>query len=170
MRYIGNFKDYIPANLVSTLLAYPGIKHGPATGDNTTEVKIWNKAGYNLENIKWNSYTSEMIDVPVKLPEILGEIVEIWYTRLDPGDMFPLHQDVYSYGDENLIRYTMLLLDQMPGHIFCYNNKILTNYKAGDVYIFDNPRMWHAATNIGISPRLTMQISARSINLDTATT
>lgn len=172
MKYFGNFKEYIPNNLIKTILEHPYKGEGPNPNDPYEEVKVWQKAGYNFDNIKWISYTSEMIDVPVSLPGEFGNVIEIWYTKLNPGNMFPLHRDVFSYTDNNLVRFTMLLLDQQPGHVFCYNNKILTDYRAGDVFVFDNPYMWHGAVNIGLTPRITMQISAEieDFNFDTLKT
>jgi hypothetical protein len=169
MKYFGNFKESIPDNLVKILLDHPYHSDGPKHNDNSEEVKLWKRVGYNLDHIHWGSYTSNMIDINIELPKVFGNITEIWYTKLLPGDMFPLHKDVFSYKDKHLIRFIILLQDEMPGHIFCYNNKILTNYKFGDAFVFDDPYMWHAAGNIGITPRLTMQVSSyiENFNFDT---
>ena len=165
MKYFGNFKEFVPTQLVSKLLTSNQIKQSNTQKDiESPESKIWKTVGYDLSKVTFYSFENTKYKDQIKLPEDqFGEIVEIWFTRLDPGDMFPLHQDEYLYDQTNLIRYTMLLQDQMPGHVFCYNNKILQGYKMGDVFEFDNPKIWHAAVNVGLTPRLTMQISAKKL-------
>ena len=53
----------------------------------------------------------------------------------------------------------MFLQDWEPGHIFAYDDKMLSNYKAGDLYEWSDPECVHGPTNIGYTPRLTLQIT-----------
>jgi len=47
-------------------------------------------------------------------------------------------------------------------------DRVITDYRAGDVFMFDNPGAWHGAVNIGHSPRAILQITDYKIsrNLD----
>jgi hypothetical protein len=53
----------------------------------------------------------------------------------------------------------MFLQDWEPGHIFIYKNKTITNYKAGDLFEWDNPLMEHAVVNASLNIRFSLQIS-----------
>ena len=160
MEYIGNFADYIPKNLTTALLKNTHSKQTFSKEDlSLPETQVWLKAGYDLEKISFYSFDNKKYKQIIKLPEFFGEILEIWFTRLDPGDMFPLHQDIYTeYDDDNLERYCIMLQDYQPGHVFLYENVFLKDYKFGDAYQFNHSFIWHGACNIGLVPRLTMQI------------
>jgi hypothetical protein len=49
--------------------------------------------------------------------------------------------------------------DYKPGHIFMYENQVITNYKAGDVWEYTDSGALHGAANIGHTPRIVLQIS-----------
>jgi hypothetical protein len=49
--------------------------------------------------------------------------------------------------------------DYKPGHVFIYENQLFSNYKKGDVFLFESPESIHAAANVGFSPKLTLQVS-----------
>ena len=45
------------------------------------------------------------------------------------------------------------------GHIFIINDKLVTDYKAGDVYEYVHEQDTHGAANIGHIPRLVLQVT-----------
>jgi hypothetical protein len=53
----------------------------------------------------------------------------------------------------------MFLQDWEPGHIFVYDDKIATNYKAGDMFEWSDPMTVHGPANIGYHTRYTLQIT-----------
>lgn len=53
----------------------------------------------------------------------------------------------------------MYLQDWEPGHIFIYKNKTITNYKAGDLFEWDDHMMEHAVVNASHNIRYSLQIS-----------
>ena len=53
----------------------------------------------------------------------------------------------------------MPLKDWERGHIFVYEDTVVTNYKAGDVYMYESAQALHGAANIGLTPRIVLQFS-----------
>ena len=49
--------------------------------------------------------------------------------------------------------------DWEPGHVFMYENTVLTDYRAGDMYKFENPMALHGSCNIGTKPRIVLQVT-----------
>lgn len=106
---------------------------------NSPEIKDFNFSFFNLpkerKNINW------------------------WFVILYPGEFQSIHIDPQLTEVKNPVRYTLFLEDWQPGHIFVYEDKILTNYKAGDLYEWSDPMTVHAPANIGYSTRYTLQIT-----------
>lgn len=161
MNYVGNFSKYVPSKLIKTLLNRKEEKHYFTEDDRKeSDAVVWTAAGYNLDKISYYSFDDDRYKDLIKLPKFFGKVLEIWFTKLDPGDMFPAHQDVYSYKENpsNIHRYCMMLQDYKIGHVFVCEGKHLEDYKLGDTYEFNHEFAWHGACNIGLTPRLTMQI------------
>lgn len=84
--------------------------------------------------------------------------------RLRPGNYLPIHVDLYSKYKEitgvngNIHRIIVFLEDWQPGHMLDINNTIYNDWKAGDYvgWTDDTP---HAAYNLGMSDRYTLQIT-----------
>ena len=55
--------------------------------------------------------------------------------------------------------YWMPLQDYENGHIFMYEDQVITNYKKGDVWMYSDSTALHGASNIGFTPRIVLQIS-----------
>jgi len=56
-------------------------------------------------------------------------------------------------------RYWMPLQDYTAGHVFIYKDKMIADYKAGDVYQFDNETDTHGAANIGHTSRIMLLVT-----------
>lgn len=143
MKYVGNFSDYVPEGICEKLMRPEKISKPFIEKSNFT---------YKIND--------DSFSIDISIPKELGTVVEIWFTRLDPGDLIPLHQDTFDYDDNNLVRYSMFLQDYIPGHIFIHGGEAIFGYKRGDVYEFSDPYIWHCAGNIGLKSRLTMQFSS----------
>jgi hypothetical protein len=161
VKFIGNFWQYIPKNLVSYLLNHPEPKYRSYDDDGEKETEVWKNFGYDLDVIRLYHIDYDEVEVKFELPVFFDEIIEIWFTKYMPGDMLPYHQDGFTYETDNISRYVMMLQDMKPGHIFAYDDKVLTSYRAGDVFRYPNKDIWHGACNIGMEPRLTMQIVSK---------
>jgi hypothetical protein len=154
--YVGNFSEYIPEKLYEQLMSPKQISR-PFIERCDPKLKK-----YDITSTFTYKINDDVFEMNFTLPpEIFGEIVEIWFTRLDPGDVITLHQDAYDVSVDDYVRYSMYLQDYKPGHIFIHSDTIVVDYKAGDVYKFNDPFVWHAAGNLGLEPRLTAQILAK---------
>ena len=89
------------------------------------------------------------------------------YYRMRTGTILPTHSDLYVkyvklfnlQGQEQRIRRAIVFLeDWRPGHYSEVNGEGVVNWSAGDVieWAYDLP---HAAANIGIEDRYTLQIT-----------
>jgi hypothetical protein len=76
-----------------------------------------------------------------------------------PGNFMPMHKDPHTMYEKNSRRFWMPLQDWAQGHIFVYEDEVITNYKAGDVYMYQDAQALHGAANIGLTPRLVLQFS-----------
>jgi|APCry1669189883_1035261.scaffolds.fasta_scaffold00192_12 hypothetical protein len=89
---------------------------------------------------------------------------EYWFVKLYPGMLQPLHQDELKfdqYGRRNLThkKYWIPLMDYERGHVFIYEDTLITNYKKGDVYLYDNDQAFHCAGNMGYSTRYSLNLA-----------
>jgi len=133
MDYVGNFKDWIVKNKV---IDYLESIHGD-------KVPVWQP-----DRWKGNAILDD-----------IRERVRPGYSKLYPGEFQPMHVDPHLTELTNFKRFTMFLQDWEPGHIFTYDDKIITNYKAGDMYEWNDPMTLHGPVNIGYNTRYTLQIT-----------
>jgi len=108
-----------------------------------------------------NPASSEIQNFNFELPELPAKRNNLnwWFVILYPGEFQPIHVDPALTKVKNPIRYTIFLQDWEPGHIFVYDDKILTNYKAGDMYEWNDPMIIHAPANVSYNTRYTLQIT-----------
>ena len=81
-----------------------------------------------------------------------------WITKLYPGQFMPMHTDPHTH-EQSCNRYWIPLQDYQPGHIFIYKDKFITDYKAYDVFEYENEQDMHGAANIGHTPRVVLQVT-----------
>jgi len=135
-------------------------------------VERWINFGYS------NKFTGYMCDMRQDQPTWNDKFLQIYqemgwkdvgtsYYRMDTGTVLPTHSDLYAryikvhnlQGKEKSIRRAIVFLeDWHPGHYSEINGMGLVNWDAGTVleWDYDTP---HAAANIGIEPRYTLQIT-----------
>jgi len=70
----------------------------------------------------------------------------------------PMHSDPHVY-ERDGTRYWIPLQDYHSGHVFIYNDKLMTDYKKGDVFVFLDSYDVHGAANIGHQTRLSLLIT-----------
>jgi hypothetical protein len=162
MEYIGNFAEWIDDTVIEQILIFPGDrrpKKEHSQYESLVEQK-WRAAGFDTNRLGWEIYFDEHLQIPnLDLPiDPASKKFKWWYTKLLPGDLFPLHIDVYPENRENIERYWLACEDYRPGHIFINENVVLDQYKKGDMYKFDDPKSWHAAANIGFTPKISYQL------------
>jgi len=161
MHYIGNYGSWIENYWIVELLSCKGYAR-PKEWKPTSELEeeqYYNaeKAGYDLKATHFWLYDSTNVSFDIVPPWVEGKY-HWWITKMMPGQFTPLHKDPDA-SNTACIRYWVPLLDYTPGHIFQYKNNVLLDYKAGDVYAYEDSSDIHGACNIGYLPRLVLQVT-----------
>lgn len=157
MIHITNIKDFLPDELINFMLQNKGERKPGATveGYQKEIFDAWTNAGIDLKNVGWEFFNSENLVNHLDLP-FRGN-VKWWFSKLNPGDIFPFHLDTYP-NETSVERYWVACQDHMPGHVFLSGSTMLTNYKKGDVFKFEDTDTWHGACNLGFTPKLSLQV------------
>jgi hypothetical protein len=163
MKYIGNYKDWIDDNWIAEILASKGDGR-PAEGNkpDSPEMEVEyakaRAAGYKDTDIYFWMFDKKNTSFNIVPPWVTGKY-HWWITKMMPGNFMPMHKDPHTMIETNSQRYWMPFQDWTPGHIFMYEDKVITNYKAGDVWCYEDSAAIHGAANIGYTPRIVLQIS-----------
>lgn len=159
MKYIGNFQNWLPQHAINTILTTEGDRRPESNPESykSSLAKIWLEAGFNLSRIGWSLYYQSHFDKEIVIPKEIENVTSWWFCKLNPGDVFPLHQDLYK-DPKPVKRYWMACQDHIPGHIFFYGKESLNNYKAGDLFLFEDENEWHGSCNIGFISKISLQI------------
>jgi hypothetical protein len=189
MNYINNQKEYITPELMQILKNKKGDQvpiWDPERGHGHSLLEDITKKGLSWfgETIPNQTFTifnfnsEDMKDYNFVLPKLpkIGKNVFWWFVRLNPGELQLMHYDMHVLGVfhqdnkfskvakvssvSNIVRYTMFLQDWQPGHIFVYDDKTISNYKAGDVFEWSDPELLHGVANLSFTPRYTLQITS----------
>jgi len=133
------------------------------------EVTVWRSQGYDyVKSFTGSMYTNKNI-----LPSWTYQFHDIFllknqsYTfyKMQTLEIMPVHVDYYSTyislnsaKYENICRIVVMLEDWKAGHYLEVDGNAYVNWKAGDYFSWksDCP---HAASNIGIEDRYTLQIT-----------
>lgn len=169
MKYIGNYASWITPELMKHLQEHDG-DHVPVWQPDRWQGhpildEYREKAVCYSKNSpmfhQFNSKTKDMQDFNVQMPDFpeTRKHSHWWFVKLYPGEMQAMHIDPHLVEVENPVRYTMFLQDYEIGHIFVYDDKLLSGYKAGDVYEWSDPMIVHGVTNIGFNTRYTLQVT-----------
>lgn len=135
-------------------------------------LRAWKAQGYA------GPFTGYMCDMRSPQPSWNSKFIEIYkemgwkdigtsYYRMDTGTVLPTHADLYrkyvklfdlQEREQHIRRAVVFLEDWKPGHYSEINGLGLVHWDAGTVleWDYDTP---HAAANIGIEPRFTLQIT-----------
>jgi len=130
------------------------------------------KHGYNEHNSKYTQWIDNRDKLPKEFDELKNicglDYVTIACFKQDPGNTNPWHSDKFggvkkkiNLNDVNVKkvrRYLLFLEDWHWGHIIQIGNNILSHWKSGDMYTW-NQGMYHLSANCGISPKWTCQIT-----------
>lgn len=133
------------------------------------EIDDWRAAGYDHENFTGNLYDNknpmpEWTQVIANQFPFLSDKTFTIY-RMDTLEIMPTHTDHFRryceiFGvNKSSVRRVLVFLDNWkPGHYFEVAGKGVVNWRAGDYCMWD-PEVDHAASNIGIEPRYTLQMT-----------
>jgi hypothetical protein len=165
MKYIGNYRDWINPAWQQEALKSRGDgrplegqqPNSPAMINEYARVKA---AGYRDDVVFFWMFGKHNFSLDVPTPPFITGKFHWWITKMLPGNFMPMHQDPHTVYEKNCNRYWIPLQDWEPGHIFMYENQVVTDYKAGDVWVYNDPTALHGAANIGFTPRIVLQISS----------
>jgi hypothetical protein len=141
----------------------------PITDD---EVSTWRSQGYDhVKSFSGSMYDSRNImpDWVLNMENMFG-MHDQTYTlyRMTTLEIMPVHSDhfntycrLHNTTPDKVQRVILMLEDWKPGHYFELDGIGYVNWKAGDWFKWtgDVP---HAASNIGIEPRYTLQVTGMS--------
>lgn len=132
------------------------------------ELAGWQSEGYTHQN-----FTGKMYDGRNPMPAWVEDVAQeiglancgyVFY-KMQTCDIMPVHVDhfrryceVFNVARSNVWRAIVFLEDWTSGHYFEMDGTAVCNYKKGDYVLWsaDTP---HAASNIGIEDRYTLQIT-----------
>jgi hypothetical protein len=157
MIHVNNIKDSLPDDLINFMLTNKGERKPNSVIESYQQIiyDTWQNAGIDLSRVGWEFFNSDNLINHLDLP-FTGN-VKWWFSKLNPGDMFPLHLDTYP--NETIVeRYWVACQDHMPGHVFVSGHNTLQDYKKGDVFKFEATDAWHGACNLGFIPKISLQV------------
>jgi len=168
IRLVGNCAELIPNGWKERVVSTTGEirpNNNMGTNDYVEEQrKLWEEAGYSAdESVRWEMFYAEDFDTNINLHEhelFKEKQVKWWIVKVNPGKCFPFHSDSFNFPSQKIERYWIALDDHEWGHVFIAEDKILSGYKKGDVFQFDNET--HGAMNIGLTPKISLQVVAVS--------
>jgi hypothetical protein len=137
------------------------------------EVNQWQSQGY--DNVK--SFTGMLYDSRNPMPTWIDRFKNMFglknqtYTfyKMQTLEIMPTHSDhfrtyskLFDADRNNVCRVLVMLEDWKPGHYLEVDGYGVVNWSAGDYFFwkFDVP---HAASNIGIEDRYTLQITGELV-------
>jgi hypothetical protein len=137
------------------------------------EIQTWQSMGYDYVK----SFTGAMYDSRNPMPDWFDRLERMFglykqsYTvyRMNTLEIMPVHSDHFmtycrlnDCTPDQVWRIVLMLEDWKPGHYFEMDGVGYVNWKAGDWFKWrgDVP---HAASNIGVDPRYTLQITGLSV-------
>ena len=164
MKFIRNYKDWIDPSWIAYLKTERGFGR-PIEGktSNSEQARLEHAkckaAGYNMDMIQFYQFSDKNFPFEITTPPFINCAFDWWIIKMLPGNFVPIHVDPHTLYEPNAIRYWMPLQDWEPGHIFMYDKFVPADYKAGDVWQWDDAKELHGAVNIGHTLRLAFQFS-----------
>lgn len=163
MEYIGNYRNWIQQNWIDEILssqgtARPSQGKKPDSPEEEIEYQKSRNAGYKDTDTYFWMFDKNNVSFEID-PPFTDKKFHWWITKMLPGNFMPMHVDPHTLYQKSSDRYWIPFQDWQPGHIFMYEDQVITNYKAGDVYVYSNPNALHGAANIGHTTRIVLQLS-----------
>jgi hypothetical protein len=164
MKYVGNFIDFVKSEWIEYIRDNRGIGR-PIEGldinseQSSIEYQKIKEAHYDLTKPLWYQFSVKNFPYDVTNPPFIEGKFSWWIIKMNPGNFVPVHIDPFTVYQKSPKRYSMFLQDYEPGHIFFYNDSVVTNYKAGDTFLWPDATALHGACNIGHSLRTVFQFS-----------
>ena len=186
MKYCGNYRHLIQPHWIQSILATQGTLITPfhdydsdpikaavllqerfiperTPANNQEHLNLFLTGAYNSDLIMAEMFTADNLPFDVDLKELnLFLKGDWWIIKQLPGQFMPIHRDTAKPVSNNH-RFWFPWIDYQPGHIFMHNGKFIDNYKAGDLFQYENDDDLHGSVNLSLQPRIVMQISEHVI-------
>jgi hypothetical protein len=142
-----------------------------------SEIQEWKNKGYDYVK----SFSGSMYDNRNPLPEWVKRFDNIFnlknmtynFYKMSQLEIMPEHVDhfqtymrLFDAKYENVTRILVMLEDWKPGHYLEIDGVGVVNWVAGDYFMWES-NVPHAAANIGIEDRYTLQITGTVFNSET---
>lgn len=134
-----------------------------------SEIELWDSLGYRVKNYSGMMYDNKnpmpewVIDIGNNFPELKNKTYTIY--KMDTSEIMPTHVDhfetycrIFNVDRSSVKRVIVFLQDWRPGHYFEISSVGVVNWNKGYWVKWDCDEP-HAASNIGIDPRYTLQIT-----------
>jgi hypothetical protein len=178
MKFIGNHSNWLKPEWVKYVLENDGkempkwefqengILDAIARGDRAEFCefqKKYEEVGYRHDSLLYYVFEQDNFPFELTLPPFVdlkpnqGAYWNLF--KYKPGHLLPIHSDRIPKFEKNCVRYWMSWLDWQDGHILVYENTMVADYKAGDTFVFPDPFGVHGAANIGLTTRISFQIT-----------
>jgi hypothetical protein len=141
-----------------------------------SEIEKWKSQGYDYVK----SFSGSMYDSRNPMPEWVNRFDNIFnlkdmtynFYKMSQLEIMPEHVDhfqtyikLFDAKYENVVRILVMLEDWKPGHYLEIDGVGFVNWVAGDYFMWDSD-VPHAASNIGIDDRYTLQITGTRFTSD----
>lgn len=156
MKFIGNYADVIKPEWVEFLLTNKGqllpddreCLRPDWHPQNTIMYEKWGETN----RAYWYKFETQDMPFTIPWPVELGDKFDWWVVKQLPGQCVPMH---YDPNDEtHTVRYVMMLQDYIPGHMLLWNDRLIKDYKVGDLFKIEDVNSWHGSSNISNEPRI----------------
>tara|TARA_B110000503_G_C6888151_1_gene305591 strand:+ start:25 stop:525 length:501 start_codon:yes stop_codon:yes gene_type:complete len=161
MDRVGNFNNTLAPEINDLVMISTGqARPGDWEPINAVEEDLWKQGQetFNFDKVMWYVYEQQDLQIDLKFPWTTGNC-HWWITKLLPGQMMPMHTDPHTHDDGTCKRYWVPLQDYIPGHVFIYNDVMVSDYKRGDVFQYSHSQDEHGAANLSFVPRIVLQVT-----------
>jgi hypothetical protein len=165
MKYIGNYEHWIKQEWIDYMKETDGFGYPRDLCERVTEsgiIKSIVDSEWDMSCVCCVAYEARNFPFTIdSLPmDTTGWDYEWWFLKLKPGMGQPWHKDYLMDGKyKETKRYWMALQDYEPGHLFIYEDRVLIDYKKGDLYEYTDVNVYHTSTCLGRRTRLTLNMT-----------
>lgn len=144
-------------------------ENNPFYKDYIEQTEMLKKAGYDEQSVEYRHYQSGLHfseDYTNAISELVSaKPIMCWISEIRPGKCTPWHWDINPWEQEhkqlgNLVRYFCFLSKPQPGHIFVTEEDVYYNEPQGSIYKYSNIHSWHAGSNVGLTPKFLLTLTA----------
>ena len=143
----------------------PGFKNGvsPMIAQEEYDREIRGLKDIEYTNVVLEDYLDQFPEIKRMIDHWCLEKVSYRVHVQWPGQFFAVHIDKLWHRNPldpaRIVRIIVNLDDYEPGQFVLYGNRVHTQWRAGDVHIFDTLNVPHATANISTKPRPNITIT-----------